>query len=212
MITVAIIEDNRMVRDALSAMLNALPDVSVLHAADNAPFDALRTISPRLLLLSVDLPDDQCVTIASRTRDELGGCDVVVMDLSPEQSGIAQLVNVGAAGFILKDAPFEEYAETVRRVAAGDSVMPPRMLGSLFSQLNSATIAGQKQARASAVHLTPREQEITGLIAQGKSNKQIAMQLSIAAHTVKTHVRNVMEKLELNTRLQIAAYMHERSV
>ncbi len=185
MITVAIIEANRMVRDSMTDMLNALPDVSVLHASDAPVFDTLKVLAPRLLLLSIGLPNEQCVDIASRARDELSACDVIVMDLAPAQNCIAQLVNIGAAGFILKDATFDEYVDTIRLVAVGGSVMPPRMIGSLFSQMALATVAARKSDRIDAVHLTRREREVIGLIAQVKSNKETAMQLCIAAQTPK---------------------------
>jgi DNA-binding CsgD family transcriptional regulator len=81
----------------------------------------------------------------------------------------------------------------------------------LFSQIAQVAVQRGAAAALEAVHMTPREREVIGLIAEGKSNKEIAQQLDIAAHTVKSHVRNVMEKLALHTRLQIAAYAHQQN-
>jgi len=112
------------------------------------------------------------------------------------------------SGFVLKDASFDEFIATIRSVATGKKVLPPRMTESLFSQI-AKEVDGQEPARVlEAVRMTPREREVIDLIGEGLSNKEIAQRLNIATHTVKSHVRNVMEKLALHTRLQIAAYSH----
>lgn len=211
MITVVVVEGNRMVRDSITTMLNDLHDISVLLATDSVADDLLKGVAPRLLLLNIGLANAESLQVASRAREESHCCNVVLMDLSPEHTGIAQLVNAGVAGFILKDATCDEFVQTIRAVADGGSVLPPRMTRSLFAQLNGSTAPDRPPESAEAARLTPREQEVIALIAQGKSNKQIAFQLAVAEHTVKTHVRNVMEKLSLNSRLQIAAYAHRKS-
>jgi DNA-binding NarL/FixJ family response regulator len=135
---------------------------------------------------------------------------VIVMDLLPAHEEIAEFVNVGVAGFILKDATFEDFVATIRSVADGARVLPPRMTGTLFSQIAEVAVKRGKEAALDAVRMTQREREVIALIAEGRSNKEIATRLSIAADTVKSHVRNVMEKLALHTRLQIAAYAHSQ--
>jgi DNA-binding NarL/FixJ family response regulator len=132
------------------------------------------------------------------------------MDLLPAHEEIAQFVNAGVAGFILKDATFEDLVDTIRAVAAGARVLPPRMTKSLFSQIAGVSVQRDKRAAFEAVRMTPREHEVVGLIALGLSNKELAQRLNIAPHTVKSHVRNVMDKLALNSRLQIAAYAHQQ--
>jgi DNA-binding NarL/FixJ family response regulator len=120
-------------------------------------------------------------------------------------------VNAGVAGFILKDATFNDFVDTIRKVAAGTRVLPAKMTGTLFSQIaQKAAQRGNDDLIADAVHMTPRELEVIALIAQGLSNKEISKRLTIAADTVKSHVRNVMEKLALHTRLQIAAYANRQ--
>ena len=96
---------------------------------------------------------------------------------------------------------------TIRSVAAGHKVLPPRMTESLFSQIAKAADAQGHAQVLEDVRMTRREREVIELIGEGLSNKEIAQRLNIAAHTVKSHVRNVMEKLALHTRLQIAAYV-----
>ena len=210
MITVAIIEDNRLVREGLVQMLNDLSDVEVVLAATSLETDALKDANPRVILLDVGLQDKSSLRLAESVRQDLSESRVIVMDLLPVHEEIAQFVNAGVAGFILKDATFEDFIATIRSVAEGARVLPPRMTGTLFSQIAQAAVQRGGTAALEAVRMTQREREVIGLIAVGMSNKEIAQRLNIATHTVKSHVRNIMDKLALHTRLQIAAYAHDQ--
>lgn len=210
MITVAIIEDNRLVREGMTEMLNELDDVKVIFAAPSLDAPLLKEARPRVVLLDLGLQDTNYLDVVQTVRRELAESEVIVMDLLPVHEELAQLVNVGVAGFILKDATFEDFVGTIRSVAEGGRVLPPRMTGTLFSQIAKVAVQRGREAALDAVHMTPREREVIALIAEGMSNKQIADQLDVATHTVKSHVRNVMEKLALHTRLQIAAYAHQQ--
>ncbi len=205
MIKVAIIDDNRLVREALSAMLNRLPDVEVV-ASDVGGKSFMELAQPHVVLLDVGLCDQESIRVAATLKQDAPNAKIIIMDLMPVNEEIVEFVNLGVSGFVLKDATLDDLIDTIRAVAAGDKVLPARMTESLFSQ-----IVKEAQARASDevledVRMTRREREVIDLIAEGLSNKEIAQRLGIATHTVKTHVRNVMEKLELHTRLQIAAY------
>ena len=206
-ITVAIIDDNRLVREALTALLNRLPDIRVV-SSDVADSASLAATKPDVLLLDVGLRDQDSLRVAATLRQENPNAKIIVMDLLPVNEEIMEYVNAGVSGFVLKDASFDEFLTTIRSVAAGTKVLPPRMTESLFSQI-AREVDGQEPAQVlEDVRMTPREREVIDLIGEGLSNKEIAQRLNIATHTVKSHVRNVMEKLALHTRLQIAAYSH----
>lgn len=211
MIRVAIIEDNRLVRDGITAMLNDLPDVQVVSATTSLDAERLKAANPRVILLDIGLQDINCLEVVETVRKEMAESHVIVMDLLPVHEEIAEFVNVGVAGFILKDATFDDFVATIRSVAEGARVLPPRMTGTLFSQIARLAVQRGRAAALDAVHMTHREREVIALIAEGKSNKEIAQALNIATDTVKSHVRNVMEKLALHTRLQIAAYAHRQA-
>ena len=211
MITVAIIEDNRLVREGITEMLNELPDVKVVLAATRLEAQMLIEAKPQVVLLDVGLQDKNSLRLAEIVKKELVDSRVIVMDLLPVHEEIAEFVNAGVAGFILKDASFEDFVETIRSVADGARVLPPPMTGTLFSQIAQVAVQRGRATVLDAVRMTQREREVIGLISVGMSNKEIAQRLNIATHTVKSHVRNVMEKLALHTRLQIAAYAHEQS-
>ncbi|HEV8400411.1 MAG TPA: response regulator transcription factor [Gemmatimonadales bacterium] len=207
MIRVAIIDDNRLVREALTAMLNRLTGIRVV-SSDVADSASLAETKPDVLLLDVGLRDQDSLRVAATLRQENPAAKIIVMDLLPVNEEIIEYVNAGVSGFVLKDASFDEFLATIRSVAGGKKVLPPRMTESLFSQI-AKEVDGQEPAQVlEAVRMTPREREVIDLIGEGLSNKEIAQRLNIATHTVKSHVRNVMEKLALHTRLQIAAYSH----
>jgi DNA-binding NarL/FixJ family response regulator len=210
MITVAIVEDNRMVREGMTDMLNELPDFRVVLSATSLETSMLKGSNARVLLLDIGLQDTDCLELAETMKSEMADSHIIVMDLLPVHEELAQFVNAGVAGFILKDATFEDFVETIRSVASGVRVLPPRMTGTLFSQIAQFVVGRGREAVLDAVRMTPRENEVIALIALGMSNKEIAQQLNIATHTVKSHVRNVMDKLALHTRLQIAAYAHSQ--
>ena len=208
MITVAIIEDNRLVREGMTDMLNELPDVKVVLAATSLDASMLKDTNPRVVLLDVGLQDKNSLRLAETVKKEMAESRVIVMDLLPMHEEIAEFVNAGVAGFILKDASFEDFVGTIRSVADGGRVLPPVMTGTLFSQIATVAVKRGRQAALESVKMTQREREVIALIAVGLSNKEIAQRLSVATDTVKSHVRNVMEKLALHSRLQIAAYAH----
>jgi DNA-binding NarL/FixJ family response regulator len=210
MITVAIIEDNRLVREGMTDMLNELPDVKVVLAATSLEAGMLKEMNPRVVLLDVGLQEKNSLRLAEACKKEISNARVIVMDLLPVHEEIAEFVNAGVAGFILKDATFEDFVGTIRSVADGARVLPPRMTGTLFSQIAEVAVRRGKESALEAVRMTPREREVIALIAAGMSNKEIAKRLNVATDTVKSHVRNVMDKLALHTRLQIAAYAHNK--
>ena len=210
MITVAIIEDNRLVREGMTDMLNELPDVEVVLAATSLEPEVLRRMNPRVVLLDVGLEDQNCLRLAESVQKELADARVIVMDLLPAHEEVAQFVNAGVAGFILKDATMEDFVGTVRSVADGARVLPERMTSTLFSQIARVAVQRGDAAVLEAVRMTQREREVIAHIAVGMSNKEIALQMNVATETVKSHVRNVMDKLALHSRLQIAAYAHQQ--
>ena len=208
MISVALIEDNRMVREGMAALLNKTKDFKVVATASGGDPALLKDADPQVILLDVGLWDDDSLSVAEMVRRDHPESKVIIMDLLPVHEDIVDFVNAGVSGFILKDATFEDLVNTIRSVADGVHVLPPQMTSSLFSQIAKEAVVKSRAMAIDSVRMTGREKEVVGLIGEGLSNKEIASRLNIATHTVKSHVRNVMEKLALHTRLQIAAFSH----
>ena len=208
MIAVALIEDNRFVRDAITALLNQSADFNVVAAEASAGFALLRTVRPDVILLGVGLWDDNSLRVTETVMKDYPEARVIIMDILPVHKDIVECVNAGVAGFILKDATAEDHCNTIRSVAQGAHVLPPEMTSTLFSQIAKEALVRGRAVSMGSDRMTLREREVIGCIGEGLSNKEIAVRLHIATHTVKSHVRNVMEKLAVHTRLQIAAFFH----
>ncbi len=207
-IRVLLIEDNRLLREGITAMLNDQPDIKVVAATGNG--DALekaRNFKPQVVLLDLGLRHQNSLRIAELIKKEYPKAEIVVMDLIPVQAEVVEYVQAGVAGFILKDATIDDFVHTIRSVAEGKKVLPPPLTGSLFSQIvEYAVKSGKADRLMKPVKLTRREHEVVDLIARGMSNKEIAKELSIAVHTVKSHVHNILDKLALHTRLELASF------
>jgi DNA-binding NarL/FixJ family response regulator len=210
-ISVALIEDNRLVREGITALLNGLPDVRVVAGASGADTAMLRETKPHVILLDIGLGHGSSLRAAEQVRTEFPDSKIILMDVLPVHEDIVEFVNVGVSGFIMKDATLDDLVHTIRSVAQGINVLPPQMTSTLFAQIAKDAVVRGRPDALEAVRMTPREREVIDLIAEGLSNKEIATRLNIATDTVKSHVRNVMEKLMLHTRLQIAAYAHRES-
>ena len=206
-ISVALIEDNRLVREGISVLLDQVADLRVVAAGASGDTSLLRHVNPQVVLLDVGLRNGDSLRVAEKVKKEFPECKIIVMDLLPVPEEITDFVDGGVSGFIMKDATLEDLVSTIRSVAEGAQVLPPEMNGTLFSRIARDAVARGPEALES-VRMTPREREVINLIAEGLSNKEIAGRLHIATYTVRSHVRNVMEKLMLHTRLQIAAYAH----
>ncbi|MEO7138445.1 MAG: response regulator transcription factor [Gemmatimonadales bacterium] len=210
MISLVLIEDNRLLREGISAMLNEQPDLAVVATApgSDAVLSLVREAKPQLMLLDSALGENDSLRLLEAVKEGFPEIRVIVMGLLPAPEEIVEFIEAGCSGFILKDATFEDFVSTIRSVAQGVPVLPPLLTGTIFSHVAQRALRRNPTTVRDAVTMTRREQEVVRLIGQGLSNKEIAEQLYIALHTVKSHVHNILEKLALNTRLQVAAYSH----
>jgi two-component system, NarL family, nitrate/nitrite response regulator NarL len=212
-ILVLVIEDNRLVREGLAALLDAQPDFKVVAAAEgaNAGLLQVRETKPHVILVDAALGNHDSHRLVESVKREAPESRVIVMDLLPAQEDVIRFIKAGANGFIVKDATIEDFVRTIRSVAQGTDVVPAALTGTLLSHIVDQAVTRSTAAVLEAVQMTKREREITALIAEGLSNKEIAQRLNIATYTVKSHVHNILEKLALHSRLQIAAHAHRGS-
>jgi DNA-binding NarL/FixJ family response regulator len=210
-ILVLVIEDNRLVRDELAALLDAQPDFRVVAAAEgaNAGLLQVRETKPHVVLVDAGLENHDSHRLVEALKKEAPESRVIVMDLLPAQEDVIAFIKAGANGFLVKDATIHDFVNTIRSVAEGTDVVPAALTGTLLSHIVEQAVTRSTAAVLESVRMTKREREITGLIADGLSNKEIATRLHIATYTVKSHVHNILEKLALHSRLQIAAHAHK---
>jgi two-component system nitrate/nitrite response regulator NarL len=213
-ISLLLIEDNRLLREGMEAMLNEQPDFVVIASRpDSRAVQALlEEHQPNVVLLDAGLGDEDSMRLLENIRRIAPEVRVIVMDLIPVPQDIIEFVEAGCSGFLMKDASLAEFVSTIRSVARGVRVLPPVLAGTIFSHVAKHAACRDPSLVREAVTMTPREREVVVLIGEGLSNKEIGERLSIALHTVKSHVHNVLEKLALRTRLQVAAYAHREEI
>jgi len=209
-ILVALVDDNRISRDAHVLLLNAEPGVTVISAEATLSIMMLTDEQPDVVLVEVGRSEVLSLKAALTTRTELPSASVVITDVRVHNEDIADYVKAGVAGFILQDATRDDLIETVRSVADGAHVLPDELTSPLFVQIAAEGIEielepdGKKVRARVQVTLSLREQEVMGLLREGLGNKEIAARLYISTHTVKTHIKNLMEKTGLRTRVLLA--------
>jgi DNA-binding NarL/FixJ family response regulator len=208
-IRILLIEDNRLLRDGIAAMLNKHGDFDVVARSEDG--DSVRRLKkmkrpPDVILLDLGLEKTDSLKLMSLLQEESSEVKVIAMDILPDHVDIIEFVKAGGSGFILKNAPFEDWMSTIKAVAAGEKVLPTCLAPSLFAQIIEANLMSGKAIPAKSIQFTSREREVVNLISEGLSNKEIAERLHIATFTAKSHVHNILEKLALSTRLQIAAF------
>jgi DNA-binding NarL/FixJ family response regulator len=209
-IRLILIEDNRLLRDGIIAMLAGQKDIKIIAASGNSENSAvsLAQLKPDVVLLDLGLRNQNSLTVVELVKRDFPNAKVIVMDLAPVQGDINLFVKAGASGFVLKDASLDDLLETIRAVAEGASVLPPNVSETLFSKIIENALKGGQVKLSNAVRMTKREREVIGLIGDGISNKEIGLQLHISTFTVKSHIHNIMEKLALHTRLEVANYSY----
>ena len=213
-IKILVIEDNRVLRDGITTMLNEqayMRVVATIGSGNNILPKAIQT-KPHLILIDAGLKYFKEPSVVESIKKNIPEAKLIEMGLLPLQADIVEFVEAGASGFILKNATVKEFLSTIRSVVKGEKVLPPSLTGSLFSHVAELALKKGKGKMVNAVRMTKRELEIIALIADGQSNKEIARQLNIATHTVKSHMHNIMEKLAIHTRLQIAKFTREESL
>ncbi len=209
-IKVLLIEDNRLLRDGTTAMLNDQEDIRAVSTAGNrSALEKAKKLVPDVVLLDLGLKSSNSLKVLESIRKRYPRTEVIVMDLIPAHSEMVDLVKAGVSGFVAKDATLDDFLSTIRAVVKGVKILPPTMADSLFSRIVEHAIQGGTVDRViSASKLTKREQDVVCLLAEGKSIPEISRKLKVAVFTVKSHIRNILDKLALHTRLELASFTH----
>lgn len=208
---ILIIEDNRLLRDGISAILKRQPDMSVAATVGNGEniLTIIDRFKPEIVLLDLGLRSRNSLEAVKAIKRHAPDTKIIVMDLIPLQNDVFEFVQAGVSGFTLKDVDITEFIKTIRSVLKGERVLPPNLTGSLFSQIVEHSLNSSKPSViVESVRMTKRERQVILLIADGFTNKEIAQKLHLSTYTVKSHVHNILEKLSIHTRVQIANYAH----
>jgi DNA-binding NarL/FixJ family response regulator len=210
-IKILVIEDNRLLREGIASMLKKEADMRTVATVGNGEniSEIMKKLHPNIVLLDLGLRNQNSLQIVKLVKQQFKETKVIVMDLIPLQSDVFEFVKAGVSGFILKDANVSVFFKTIRTVHKGGKVLPPHLTGTLFTQIVGHAIDGSSPSVIDkSVRMTKRERQVIEFIADGFTNKEIAQKLNLSAYTVKSHVHNILEKLALNTRVQIAKHAH----
>lgn len=209
-IRVLVVDDHRVVAHGLTLSLSHDARIDVVGVAVNGS-EAIKLAAecrPDVVLLDYHLPDATGAEVAERIRADCPDAAVVILTADSSEEILLRSVKAGACGFLLKSEAAPQVIEAVHRAAEGEMLIPPAMLVSLLSRQRPEA-AGPEQLGAVADVLTPREREILMLMAQGSDNRAISDRLVISYSTVRTHVQNILDKLNAHSKLGALAIAQE---
>ncbi len=208
-IHILIVDDHPVVRDGLRSMLSTQPDFQVVGEAVNGveAVQLAARLKPDVILLDLEMPDLDGVSALAQVRATDPQARVIIVTAYDTDERIVQAVVAGAQGYLLKGAPREEIFRAIRVVNEGGSLLQPIVASKLMRHMSD-----QASQSAGTDNLTPRELEVLGLLAQGKSNKQIAAELVITERTTKFHVSSILSKLEAANRTEAAKIALQRDL
>ncbi|MGX1884412.1 response regulator [Streptomyces sp. NPDC055287] len=210
-IRVLIVDDQIMVREGFSVLLNAMPDIEVVGEAVNGreAIAQVAALRPDVVLMDIRMPELNGIDATREIVAADADAKVLVLTTFDLDEYVYQALRAGASGFLLKDASARQLADGVRVVAAGEALLAPAVTKRLISEFSKLSEAPRPPALAQVGDLTERETEVLVLIAQGLSNAEIAAHLVVAESTIKTHVSRVLVKLGLRDRTQAAVFAYE---
>ena len=203
-VRVLVVDDQELFRRGLIMLLGGDIDIEVVgEAADGITATELAiTTAPDVILLDVRMPRRTGVEACRAIKEAVPAAKIIMLTVSDEEADLYESVKNGASGYLLKDSSIEEVAQAIRVVNEGQSLISPSMAVKLIDEFKQMSKPEREQGPA--LRLTERELEVLRLVAKGLNNREVAKELFISENTVKNHVRNILEKLQLHSRM---AYM-----
>ena len=202
-----IVDDHALFRRGLEMVLDAEDDIELVGEASDGEEAVLRAGEslPDIILMDIRMPRSSGIEACRALKELVPSAKIVMLTISDEEEDLFEAIRAGASGYLLKDIPLDELADSVRAVHGGQSLINPSMAGKLLTEF--ATLArrdaeDEPVKHAPVLKLTDREMEVLRLVARGMNNRDIAKELFISENTVKNHVRNILEKLQIHSRME----------
>ena len=191
----------------MQAVIGLEPDLEIVAeaASGGQAVEKCFEFDPDVVLLDVRMPGHSGIEACTAIKEKASRTKVLILTASDDEADLFASIKAGASGYLLKDLPTEQIAESVRLAHSGQSMIPPHMASQLIAEFSRLSNEPAKDS-APGPRLTDRELEVLALVARGKANKEIATMLFISENTVKNHVRNILEKLQLHSRMEAVMY------
>ncbi|UXY15862.1 response regulator transcription factor [Chitiniphilus purpureus] len=214
-IRVLLVDDHTLFRSGIKQLLQRQEDVEVVaEAADGVEgIKRAKAQRPDVILLDLNMPGLSGLETLQLLVQDVPEAAVLILTVSEEAEELAQALQQGARGYLVKNIEVDALIAAVRKAARGEAVIADSMTAKLVERFRShGAVPGGAAAPSEREKLTPREREIVACLARGESNKEIARRLEVAESTVKIHVQNILKKLNLNSRVQVAVYAVEHGL
>jgi DNA-binding NarL/FixJ family response regulator len=205
---VLLADDHSLLRDGLASILDSQPDFEVVGQARNG-VEALimaRDLRPDLILMDVSMPVCDGLEATRQIKQDLPDVRIVMLSVSDDSEKLFEAIRSGAQGYMLKSIRREELLSLLRGAVRGEAVIPPALGGRMLEEFRRLSQRAPAALPEKVTMLSAREQEVLALVASGANNKEIAEQLSISIHTVKSHMHKILAKLHLNSREEVSDY------
>lgn len=203
-IKLLLIENNILLREGLISILKQHRDINVITESGikESMILKIHKLKPDVILLDLGLRSRNSIDLVELIKKEFPQSKVIIMDLVPVKGDILQFVNAGASGFILKDATPDELAETIRKVADGEKILPSNSSDSLFAKIIQNSVDNGKTKLIKSIRMSKKEKEIIILICDGLTDNKISRKLKITEQNLKKYFHNIFEKLAFRTQIE----------
>ena len=207
-VRVLIVDDHALFRRGLQMVLENEPGVDVVgEAGDGQEAVALaEKTTPDVVLMDVRMPKHSGIEATRAIKATMPSTKILMLTISDEEADLYEAIKAGASGYLLKEISIEEVAGAVKAVHAGQSLISPSMASKLLNEFAAMVKRQDERTQVPGPRLTERELEVLKLVAKGLNNRDIGSELFISENTVKNHVRNILEKLHLHSRMEAVVY------
>lgn len=203
-IRILLVDKRELFREGLAKILNGQPGMEVIGTCGSTveAIEKAGEFKPNVVLLDIELEGNGCIEATKRVTELLPDTGVLILTHSEKESDVIAAMKSGARGYISKDVKIDDLIKAVTVVTEGSVIVSPPMAVKILAELGSSKLTKEEGLIKEQVQLSGRENEILELVGKGASNKEISSALFITENTVKTHLRNIMEKLRVHSRLQ----------